>query len=69
MGRFTRTPLCDELLAQGDNSPFARAIDWMSLGRLAESEEIADSIAFLASPLSSFMQGALMVVDGGTTLS
>lgn len=33
-------------------------------GRLGEMEEIADSIMFLASPLSSFMCGSGLVVDG-----
>ena len=37
-------------------------------GRLGEMEEIADSIMFLASPLSSFMCGAGLVVDGGFTV-
>jgi NAD(P)-dependent dehydrogenase (short-subunit alcohol dehydrogenase family) len=30
-------------------------------------EEAADCIAFLASPMSSFMQGAGLVADGGFT--
>ncbi len=34
------------------------------MGGLAEMEEIADSIVFLASPLSSFMCGTGLVVDG-----
>lgn len=36
-------------------------------GRLGEMEEIADTIMFLASPLSSFMAGSTLVVDGGFT--
>jgi NAD(P)-dependent dehydrogenase (short-subunit alcohol dehydrogenase family) len=32
--------------------------------RFGEMEEIADSIAFLASPMSSFMCGQGLVVDG-----
>ena len=36
-------------------------------GRLGEMEEIADTIMFLASPLSSFMAGTGLVVDGGFT--
>lgn len=32
--------------------------------RLGRAEEIADCIAFLASPMSSFMTGSAMVVDG-----
>ena len=36
-------------------------------GRLGEMEEVADAIMFLASPLSSFMTGTGLVVDGGFT--
>lgn len=44
-----------------------REIEETPLGRLALMEEIADSIVFLASPMSSFMCGAGVVVDGGFT--
>ncbi|KAK3679178.1 hypothetical protein LTR78_000739 [Recurvomyces mirabilis] len=35
--------------------------------RLGEMEEIADGIVFLASPMSSFMTGQGLVIDGGYT--
>jgi 3-oxoacyl-[acyl-carrier protein] reductase len=35
------------------------------MGRLGQPGEIADACAYLASSASSFMTGALMVVDGG----
>lgn len=37
------------------------------LGRVAQVEEIAEVIAFLASPAASFMTGALVMADGGYT--
>lgn len=39
------------------------------IGRMAQLDEIADSITFLASPMSSFMSGAALIVDGGFTSS
>ncbi|KAF2663694.1 short chain dehydrogenase/ reductase [Microthyrium microscopicum] len=36
-------------------------------GRCAKPEEIADAMVFLASPLSSYMNGTAIVVDGGYT--
>lgn len=37
------------------------------LGRVGQPSEIAEVIAFLASPASSFMTGALVMADGGYT--
>ena len=38
-----------------------------ALGRVAQPEEIAEAIAFLASPAVSFITGALVMADGGYT--
>jgi NAD(P)-dependent dehydrogenase (short-subunit alcohol dehydrogenase family) len=37
------------------------------LGRVAEPREIAEVIAFVASPLAGFMTGAIVMADGGAT--
>ena len=37
------------------------------VGRLAEPEEIAEAIVYLASDASRFMTGSELVIDGGYT--
>lgn len=44
----------------------ARALHYMD--RLARPSEIADAVLWLASPLSSFVTGANVVVDGGFSI-
>src|SRR5687767_11638927 len=39
------------------------------LGRWAKPAEIADSVAFLASPLAAFITGETLTVDGGSWLA
>jgi NAD(P)-dependent dehydrogenase (short-subunit alcohol dehydrogenase family) len=56
------------LLAPDDPAKALRAWGAMHpLGRVAAADEVAEAVAFLAGPRSSFCTGALLMVDGGMT--
>jgi 3-oxoacyl-[acyl-carrier protein] reductase len=42
-------------------------LDWIPMHRAASSQEVADAAVFLASPLSSYISGQTLVLDGGAT--
>ena len=54
-------------------TPVARAADadaapdWIPMGRFGSANEVANATVFLASPLSSYISGQSLVVDGGAT--
>lgn len=47
----------------------ARVVGDIPLGRWAEPTEIADAVAFLASPRAAFITGASLAIDGGAIRS
>ncbi|OGM39377.1 short chain dehydrogenase/reductase family oxidoreductase [Aspergillus bombycis] len=62
---YVDTPIIRAAIESGTmNSEFENT----PLGRPADPEEIADSILYLASPMSSFVCGTALVVDGGYTV-
>ncbi|MEB2619863.1 meso-2,3-butanediol dehydrogenase [Kocuria rosea] len=64
---FTATRLTQERL---DDPAFAAALhDRVALGRAATPEDIARAVLFVAGPDASYITGAVIPVDGGTTAS
>lgn len=56
-------------LTRQNNSPeeLAKIAQQIPVGRLAQPEEIAELVAFLASPRNSYMTGQTILADGGYT--
>jgi NAD(P)-dependent dehydrogenase (short-subunit alcohol dehydrogenase family) len=53
----------------GDESRYRELMARFPLGRPATPREIADTIAFLASPRSSYTSGVIVTIDGGMCAS
>ncbi len=57
------------MTADDDEETVAAALAKIPLGRYGRPEEIAEAVAFAAGDAASFMTGAVLVIDGGETLS
>ncbi len=62
----TRTGLFELAVAQG-HIDLDAYMDHTPMRRLAEPEEIAETVLYLASPRSSYLTGQVIVPDGGWT--
>jgi gluconate 5-dehydrogenase len=61
---FTRTPLLEKAL---QNPDFAKNLEKVPMGRIAEPEEIAAAVVYLASDAARMVTGQVLCVDGGFT--
>lgn len=61
---FTRTPLLEAAIK---NPSFAKNLEKVPMGRIAEPEEIAGAVIYLASPAARMVTGQVLAVDGGFT--
>ncbi|MFG1329662.1 SDR family NAD(P)-dependent oxidoreductase [Xanthobacter autotrophicus] len=60
---WVRTPFIAPLM--NDAEQLARIEALMPMGRIAEPEEVADAVLFLASSMASMVTGHILPVDGG----
>jgi Tropinone reductase 1 len=63
---YTRTPLVEPILSQPER--LAAILAATPLRRIAEPEEVAAAVAFLALPAASYVTGHCLTVDGGMSI-
>ena len=64
---FVRTELVDGLIAAGRLDP-GQAVAKTPLGRMAEPDELADAMRFLASPAAAVIRGEVVSLCGGSSV-
>lgn len=62
-----RTPMVEDMFAAGDLSE-EDVVKLAPINRLGEASEIADAVLWLCSPMSAYVIGQSIAVDGGYTV-
>ncbi len=57
------TPMAEAIWTPGPRTDAKRSK--IPMGRFGEADEVADLVLFLASPLSDFVNGTIIPIDGG----
>ncbi len=55
------------MIRQHNAAMYEGALAQIPSGRMGMAQEVADAVAFLASPRSGFTTGVNLVIDGGFT--
>lgn len=62
---YIRTPLVESVL--NDKEKYSKIIEQTPLNRIGEPEEIASLVAYLSMPISSYISGQVIAVDGAAS--